>query len=224
MTTGGQLSQPPEGVRVVRAAEAEAPPSKPSGEAWDGDGPPDLYVVLYRNDQELYRSEVMSDSAHPTFTGPGVALYAPPDASFRVELWDEDGPFDDLVGRQEFQGIPASARQGGQWLLRMEHGATVRLEASAPAPMLGLGVTYEVHGGYLQLLEVVSDGPAGRAGLRVGDRITAVDRRSVSDLEEQGSRRALDRGTARELDLTVEHADGRTETVHLPVDAVYPAR
>jgi hypothetical protein len=224
LITGGRLSQPPMTVRVVRAAEAEAPPSKPSGEAWDGDGPPDLYVVLYRNDQELYRSPVATDATHPTFSDPGVAMYVSSSAAFRVELWDEDGPFDDLVGRQEFVGVPASALQGGQSLLRMEHGATVRLEASAPSPLLGLGVTYEVHGSHLRLLDVVADGPAGRAGLRLGDRITAVDGRAVSDLGEEGSRRALDRATARELDLEVERADGRRETMHVPVDAVYPAR
>lgn len=219
-----RLAAPPESVRRVAFVSATLPPQRTDGRAWDDDGPPDLYVRLYRNDVEVYRTPVARDQARALWSDASVTLYLPGSAQMRVELWDDDGAFSDPVGRAEFRGVPPGASDGGDHLLRLEGGAELTLRVEAPAPRLGMGVTYEVHAGHLRVLEVDAVSPANAAGLRPDDRITAVDRRSVESLGEIGARQAMDRAALRAVTLTVRRADAAPIDLDVRVDAVYPAR
>lgn len=54
---------------------------------------------------------------------------------------------------------------------------------------VGLGVELRTHPDHLEIVSVIAKGPAGVAGIRKGDRIVSVDRKSVIDV---GSERAAD--------------------------------
>lgn len=218
----GTLSPPPESVQRVAIVEAEVPVRRGDGSDWDTDGPPDVYAVLFRNGVEVMRTPVAANTLRPTWTF-AETLYLTPDTPLRVELWDEDGVLDDIVGRHEMTGMPESARNGGTWLVRMERGASLRLTANPPPPLLGAGISYELHSEYVHVLDVVTNGPAGRAGIRADDQITAINGRAVATLGEAGTRQALDRAAYQDLDLTVVR-DRQTLSVRLTNDAVYPAR
>jgi serine protease Do len=85
--------------------------------------------------------------------------------------------------------------------------------AVAPeAPQSGyLGVVLEEAGGGLAVAEVTKDSPAEKAGLKAGDKITAVNRAPVKDIEELGQKmEPVPPGG--KLTLTIER-DGKESTV-----------
>lgn len=221
--TGGTLGDPPEDVRHVSVLSAELPPSRTDGRSWDSDGEPDLYVVVRRDGEEVFRSSVVQNTRRAAWSNEGANLRAPPSARWRIELWDEDGVIDDPVGSQEFLGIPSAALDGGEWVARLPRNAEVRLRTTAPEPMIGMGVTYEVHEDYLKILSVVSGSPAAQAGLSNGDRIVSIDGHSVQSLGELGSRQGMDRASVREVILWVRHGEDSPREVRVQPGAVYPA-
>lgn len=224
IVSSGQLTAPPDSVQRITFHEADAPPSRRDGSAWDSDGTPDLFAVIYRNDQEIYRTPIVHNQIHASFPdSASVNIRISPESHMRVELWDEDGAFDDIIGRYEWIGMPASAMNGGNWLIPMENGAAVRLEANPPAAQVGMGLTYELHEEYALAVDVVPDGPAAHAGIVVGDKITSIDNRSVLDLGEVGTRQGLDRASVREVSLMVVHGSEAPRAVTVRCDAVYPA-
>lgn len=219
-----RLAAPPESVRRLTFVSASLPPQRTDGRAWDDDGPPDLTARLYRNDVEIYRTPIARDQARAVWNDASVTIYLPPSAQMRVELWDDDGAFSDPVGRAEFRGIPTGAADGGDHLMRLEGGAELTLRVQAPEARLGMGVTYEVHGAHLTVLEVDAVSPANSAGLRPEDRIVAIDGQSVESLGEIGARQSMDRASLRPVTLSVRRGDGPPMDLEVRVDAVYPAR
>jgi PDZ domain/C2 domain len=224
MVESGSLRVPPDNLRRLEFVSAELPPSRPDGRTWDDDGDPDLYAVLFRNDQEVYRTPVVRNSLRPQWTNAAVTARLDAHARFRVELHDEDSALDELVAETHFTGVPSGAMDGSNIVLRLEGGATVAIRASAPQPLLGMGVDYEVHESYLQVLAVEPASPGAAAGLLVGDRVIAVDGHSVESLGEIGARQAMDRASVREVQLTLQREGRPMFVVDVRLDAVYPAR
>lgn len=219
-----RLAPPPDSVRRITFVTATLPPQRSDGRAWDDDGPPDLYAVLFRNDVEVYRTPVARDDTRAVWSDASVTIYIPSSARVRLELWDDDGAFRDPVGRTEFSGVPLGAAEGGDHPMRLEGGAQLTIRVEPPAPQMGMGVSYEVHQDFLRVLEVEAVSPANTAGLRADDRIVAVDGQRVADLGEIGSRQAMDRGALRPVALTVRRGDAAPMELNVRVDAVYPAR
>jgi S1-C subfamily serine protease len=83
-------------------------------------------------------------------------------------------------------------------------GASQQPPAGAQRGYLGLvGDDRDEAGRGVRVLEVVADGPAAKGGVRVGDRITAVDAQPIQDM--QDLEEAMDRKAAGEkLGLSVE--------------------
>ncbi|MFO0646260.1 MAG: PDZ domain-containing protein [Polyangiales bacterium] len=224
MVESGTLRAPPENLRRLEVVSAELPPSRRDGRTWDDDGDPDLYVVIYRDGQEIYRTPVMRDSLRPRWTNAGFTARLDAHARFRIELRDDDPPLDELVAETHFMGVPTGAIDGSNIQLSLEGPASLMIRSTAPAPLLGMGVEYEVHESYLRVLAVEGASPAAAAGLQVGDRIVAIDRQTVESLGEVGARQAMDRGSVREVQLTVEREGRPMFVVDVRLDAVYPAR
>lgn len=218
------LTPPPDDVRAVSVLSAELPPSRTDGQPWDADGEPDLYAVILRDGVEVYRTPVVRDSRRPEWRTAEVTLRVRPDSVLRFELWDEDGVVDQPVGAEQVTGVPSSALDGGNWVVRFQRNAFLRLAARPPEPRFGMGVTFEVHEAYLRVLAVEPGGPGASAGLRVGDRIVALDGRRVQDLGEVGSRQAMDRASVRPVALAVERDGSPPAAITVSPGAVYPAR
>lgn len=217
------ITPPPDDVRTVSVLSAELPPSRTDGQAWDSDGDPDLYAVILRDGVEVYRSPVAPNSLRPEWRDAEVTLRVRPDSVLRFELWDDDGVVDQPVGAEQVTGIPSSALDGGNWVIRYQGNAFLRLGARPPEARFGMGVTFEVHEDYLRVISVEEGSPGAAAGLREGDRIVAIDGRTVQDLGELDAHQAMDRGAVRQVTLTVARGDARTPITVSP-GAVYSAR
>ncbi len=224
MLESGVLRPPPDNLRRLDFVSAELPPSRPDGRTWDDDGDPDLYAIVYRDDQEIYRTPVVRNSLRPQWTNAGFTARLDPHARFRIELRDDDPPLSDLVAETHFTGVPTGALDGSNILLRLEGPANVSIHSGPPSPMLGMGVEYEVHESYLRVLSVEPASSGAVAGVQVGDRILAIDRQTVESLGEIGARQAMDRASLREVQLTLRREGRPTFVVDVRLDAVYPAR
>jgi hypothetical protein len=226
MAEGGEISPPPEDLVRVAAQSAEIPELTRDSHTWDGDGGPDPYVVMLRNDREVYRSRVMRDSTHPSWTPASdfADLRIEPTDRIHIELRDDDGLSSDVIGVYDGRGLPPEAR-GGEWLMRFERGASLTLSVGTPTPHLGMGVRYEVHSDRLVVLSVEYGSAARVAGLRVGDRILAINGRAISSSSEGEVRQGMDRNATQDVSLTVQH-EGATATEQLTIrrDALYPSR
>lgn len=80
----------------------------------------------------------------------------------------------------------------------------------------GVGIVYEPAGEALQISSVVTDGPAARAQLQVGDRLTHIDGTSVAGLDKKEVARRLRGAVASEVKLTILRP-GATEPVTVAV-------
>ncbi|MFO1152285.1 MAG: S41 family peptidase [Rhodospirillales bacterium] len=68
----------------------------------------------------------------------------------------------------------------------------------------GLGLTWLYENGFARVVALTSDGPAQRAGLRIGDALVSVDGESVSRLDEIGLVRRLEAGAGERVSLVVQ--------------------
>jgi len=223
LESGGLMALPPQ-IRRLTFVSANLPPSRADQRTWDDDGHPDLYCVLLRDGEEIYRTPVARDTLRPEWQHASVTVRFDPRARLRFELRDDDGPVSELVSEIEFTGVPEGAMAGGNVSLQLTRGVTLFLRADPPPPMVGMGVEYEIHEEYVRVLSLEAVCPARTAGLRVGDRITAIDGRSVASLGEVGVRQAMDRSALRNVTLRVEREGRPAMEITVQVNAVYSAR
>jgi hypothetical protein len=220
----GGLTAPPEEVQRIAVVSAEIPRQHREGRDWDSDGPPDAYVILYRNGAEVYRTRVIPNTLTPEWDPARdyIDLRVSDTDQLRFEMRDDDGFGSDLIGIAEERGVPIDARNGGNWTVRLEGGASVSLRSTPPPPQLGMGVTFDFENDNLGVLALEEAGPGYRAGLRVGDHITSIGGRAVGTLGEIGSRQAMDRNAMEPVELGVTRGAGHM-TITVARDAVYPA-
>lgn len=225
LLTSGALSPAPDFAQRITVLRAEIPRTTRDGRNWDDDGPPDVYVVVLRNGEEVLRTPVVQNSLRPEFPAERsrVDLRVRENDTLRFELRDQDPVFQDFIAAGEVRGVPPDARNGGNWSVRLEGGTVLELSATPPAPHIGMGVTYEYHSEYLAVLAVEEAGPAYSAGLRVGDQITVIAGRPVSAYSESEARVALDRSVNQDVSLVATRNGGPLEVV-VRRDAVYLLR
>lgn len=221
----GELTPAPDFVHRIAAMRAELPRQNREARDWDNDAGPDPYVVVFRNGEEIYRSRTLQNTLTPQWDAAhdfaDVRIHD--NDTLRIELRDDDGLGSDTVGAIERRGVPADARGGGNWEIRLEGGATLFLQTTTPPAQLGMGVTFDFRDDVLVVISVEEAGPAYSAGLRAGDRIVAIDGRSISSLGDGGSRDGMNRASTRDVQLTVSRPRGN-ETLQVRRDAVYPSR
>lgn len=226
LAESGELSPAPDTVHRLSVISAEVPRQTRDGRAWDADGAPDPYVVIFRNGAEVYRTRSIANNYRPEWDPQHdyVDVILRDNDEIRVELRDDDGLGSDPVGIGIARGVPSDARNGGVWMMRLEGGPVVSLRTVPPPPQLGMGLTYEFRDDALYVVAIEEASPARAAGLRPGDRIVAVDGRAVAQLGETGARQALDRNTMQDVTLRVVRGRGSTDEVTVRRGAVYPAR
>jgi hypothetical protein len=170
----------------VTISSAQIPPRKPSGLSWDDDNsPPDPFVILYVDDRLVWESAVVENMLTPTWNSVlprNVAIKR--DSSLRIEIWDRDTPpASDPIGRIQRIGLPSTAQPNAVARLITDTGAILSITVAPPKYHKGVGVTwFEERPSALVVLEVEQYSPAGRAGLRSGDRIVAINGQSVESL------------------------------------------
>jgi carboxyl-terminal processing protease len=80
---------------------------------------------------------------------------------------------------------------------------------------VGLGVELKTHPGSLEIVAVIADGPAGRAGIAAGDHIVEVDGHSVEQLGSEVAADALRGVEGSEILITVLRGENERRPVRL---------
>lgn len=190
----------------LRVLRAQIPPQQRSGLPWDEDGSaPDPLVRIYRDGKLIFESEVEQDTLRPEFTATLERnLWMPPDARFRLEVWDRDRGLSDPIGIYRFRGFLEDLAGGNDASLFLDGGAILTIRGEPPRAHRGTGISlYEVRRSGLHIVELERHSPSFRAGIRVGDVIVAIEGRSIQELGEAGSVSALSLAAAREVSIAV---------------------
>ncbi|MGD8863098.1 MAG: PDZ domain-containing protein [Myxococcales bacterium] len=211
-------AQRPRGMYSVRLLDATIPQRKVSGLEWDDDGsPPDPFVRLYVDDRLVWESAVIEDTIHPEWdvTIPRNVLVSS-SSSFRIEVWDKDTAVSfDPVGRIERQGLPATAQPGAISRLTLDSGTILSLRVDEPVPHRGVGLTVELRPDGLKVIEVEPFSPAGRAGIKQGERIVGIGPERVAHMSDDDAATELSLATERDHKLTVADVSGQEREVTL---------
>jgi hypothetical protein len=219
-----EAAKRPDGLWTLRVLTGQASERKRAGMEWDNDGtPPDPFLRLYVNDRLVWESEVQADTTEPAWnvTLPRN-LGATQEDNFRIEMWDRDTAVDaDPMGRLSHTGLPANAMPDAEARLQLELGNSVDVVVSAPTAQRGVGLYFEIHKDALVVLEVEPRSPAGRAGLKPGDRIVGVGPERVQHMTGQEAASQLSLASERGQALTVADAKGTERQVPLDKEPIW---
>jgi hypothetical protein len=203
----------------IRFVDAQLPETKGGGLAWDSDGTgPDPFVRLIIDGRLVWESPVQRNTRHPEWN---VTLprnvYVPAQASFRLELWDDDAASSDPAGSLQRSGLPETALPDALAHLTLDNLGVITVVVSEPHPSKGLGVEFEQHSDALKVLKVEPFSPAARAGIKTGDKVVAIGDARVESLTAAKAAGELslsaDRGEnlkirddkGKERDITIDH-------------------
>ncbi|MBO6936248.1 MAG: PDZ domain-containing protein [Deltaproteobacteria bacterium] len=201
----------------LRFVSAEIPPEARGARPWDEDGSvADPFIRVYRGDELIFESEPLSNQLRPTFDVVTENLLLPRTEDLKIELWDDDPGVPQPIGIWNGRGLPATALPGADSRLNLEGGAQLLFRLEPADVLRGTGIEeYEVRGDSFLVLSMIELSPAGRAGVRVGDRVTKIDGKTIDELGSDAAAGALSMASSRRSSLTVVHSDGREETVEL---------
>jgi len=216
----------PGSITRLRFVSAEIPPEARGGLPWDEDGSvADPFVRVYRGDELLFESDPLRDQLRPSFDLVTDNLELPASQEVKIELWDSDPGVAQPIGTWSGQGLPRTALPGADARLNLEGGAQLLFRLEPADVLRGTGVEeYEVRSDSLLIISMIERSPAGRAGVRVGDRVTKIDGKTVDELGSDAAAGALSMASSRRSSLTVVHSDGREETVELDGGYTWRAR
>ncbi len=200
-------------------------PSRPrSNPEWDeGDPLPDPFVRIYREDVLIYETPVADNTYEPTWNALTPNLVIPRRAEMRIELWDSDRVGEEPIGISTQRGLPPNLLVDADMTVRLDASdAVVVIRLRRPQAKRGVGIRqYEVRSDAFVVLDVIPRSPAGRAGIRRGDRILAIGGRTVEELGEQRAASTLALAVERGHHLTVEKESGSTADVELDSGLVW---
>lgn len=204
----------PEHMYTFRLIGARMPERKISGLTWDDDGSgPDPFVRLYVDNRMVWESEVKKDQVAPEWNAvlPRNVLVGP-NRAFRLELWDWDTAVSaDPIGRIERSGLPTTVVPDAVARVGLDSQATVVVMVTAPRAHRGVGMSVEMRPDALKVLSVEPYSPAARAGIRVGDHITAIANERVAHMDDADAMTELSLASERAYKVTVADPEGKNE-------------
>lgn len=210
-TTSGS---PPSDVWKFTVLRAVVTPRQRSGQEWDEDGSgPDPFVRIYRGGDLVWESETVEDSLQPDFsTVLPRNLHVPGGQELRLELWDSDSGLPQVIGIWRGRGLPDTALPGAESTVLLEGRSSLTIRIDRPAAHRGAGIDeYEERGGGFRVTRISEHSPAGRAGLRVGDTIVAIEGQDVGDMDARRAASQLSMAGTRRSTITIERAGSRQD-------------
>jgi hypothetical protein len=219
------LEEPPPDLYFIHFERALIPKRTLDGRQWDevGGKAPDPYAALMIGDAELLRTPVQSNTLEPTWSDAKLANYrVPRGARVRLELWDENAVLARPICIADLGDLRGSEVEEAVREIACATGAKVWLRVEPPRALFGLGLWYEVRPREVIITRVIEESPAGRAGLRAGQRILHIQGKAVTEMQD-GEAMSLFNANARSgLELGVADAQGSSQTVSVREGAVYP--
>ena len=224
---GHELEAPPKGLRWIAFKGAEVPPETRDGRKWGGDlgrRAPDPYAALYMNGRLLLKTPAQRGTLVPTWPdGPAGNFRINRYDRFRVELWDSNVLNDHPIGYKEVGSLDEGLDTSGEVEIECNSGARVRLAFEPAHARLGLGLYYELRIGEVFVTRVYEESPAGRAGIKPGDQILALEGKPVSGLKAFEIQSILNTPHMSGLPMKIRHkVDGKEADVTLKEGAIFP--
>ncbi|MBN1606065.1 MAG: PDZ domain-containing protein [Polyangiaceae bacterium] len=205
----------PRQMAYIEFERARVPPRAPDGRPWSeaGDELPDPVARLIVDGRTLIETPVEEDTLTPTWPNQRRANYRlRPRSRATVQLLAHGTMNDRLICAKNVGDLRAEAELGRVELV-CDNGARIWLLVQPARPKFGLGLFYELRINQVFVSLIVEDSPAGRAGLRVGDEIIALDGKWVRSMDEAQVRSMFNAGAANGLRITVRTAAGPREVV-----------
>jgi hypothetical protein len=227
-TAEGQPAEaPPNNLRWIAFKGATVPGETRDGRKWGGDlghAAPDPYAVLFVNGKLLLKTPSQSGTLTPTWPdGPAGNFRVKKSDHFRVELWDSKALNDHPIGFKDIGSVEEGVDVSGEVDVECDSGAHVRIAFEPAHARLGLGFYYELRIGEVFVTRVYEESPAGRAGIKPGDQLLALDGKAVSGLKSAEIQTILNMPHLTPLAMRVRHkSDGQEAAVQAKDGAIFP--
>lgn len=223
---GQPLDPPPAELKWIAFEGATVPPHTRDGRKWDAVGgeAPDPYAILFINGKEAIKTPIASNTLSPTWpAAPRGNFRIESGDRLRVELWDSNPINDHPIGVKDLAPDDSGAGEAGELDVACESGAHIRLALQPAHALVGLGFNYELRTeGAVFVTRVLAESPAGRAGIKVGDELVALDGKLVSAMSAPEVQSALNQGHPGGLAIRVRHDDKSVVEVTIKEGAIYP--
>jgi hypothetical protein len=221
---GDVVSGPaPRQMAYIEFERARIPPRAPDGRPWTEteDDLPDPVARLTVDGKTVLETPVEEDTLTPTWPDQRRANYVlRPRSHATVSLFAHGIMTDRLICAKNVGDLRAEAELGRVELM-CDNGARIWLTVQPARPKMGLGLFYELRIKQVFVSLVVQHSPAGRAGLRVGDEIIALDGQWVRGMDEAQIRSVFNAGAASGVRVTVRSAGKAPRDVTLKEGPVY---
>jgi hypothetical protein len=224
---GRETEAPPSELRWISFKGATVPSETRDGRKWGGDlgrAAPDPYAVLFLNGKLLLKTPAQTATLTPTWPdGPAGNFRIKKRDRFRVEIWDSNALSDHPIGFKDIGSMDESVDISGEADIECDSGAHVRIAFEPAHARLGLGFYYELRIGEVFVTRVYEESPAGRAGIKPGDQIVALDGKAVSSLKSPEIQSLLNTPHATPFPMRVRHkVDGQEVAVQAKDGAIFP--
>jgi len=224
---GRQTEAPPSDLRWIAFKGATVPAETRDGRKWGGDlgrAAPDPYAVLFLNGKLLLKTPAQGGTLTPTWPdGPAGNFRIKKSDHFRVELWDSNTLNDRPIGFKDVGSLDEGVDMGGEADIECNSGAHVRVAFEPAHARMGLGFYYELRIGEVFVTRVYEESPAGRAGIKPGDQILALEGKVVSGLRAPEIQSILNTPHLTPLAMRVRHkADGQEVAVQVKDGGIFP--
>lgn len=214
---------PPDDLLYLRLRGATVPERTRDGRHWDafGQHAPDPFAVVYLDGEELFRTRPERNTYRPTWPGsPEGNFRIPPRSTLRVEMFDQNPMKHRPICLFEFSGVDDDVFAGGREA-KCDGGATLGLIVERARAEVGVGLALEVRRTEVLVTQVEEESPASRAGLMRGDRIVAIQGKTVAEMGPGEARSLVNANTRMGIELVILEPDGGTRTVRLKDGPIY---
>lgn len=222
--TGQELEPPPENVKWIALKGASVPRLTRDGRTWGTGGKttPTAYAIVFVNGQPIIRTEPEADTFTPTWPSAKRGNFALTRGDrIRIELWESRPVSDRPIGVRDIT-FTGDVNDENELTVLLDGGAEVTLKIEPARPVVGMGFRYELRGvDGVFVTRVVEHSPAGRAGIKPGDQIVAIDGRPTHGMNEAEIRSLLNMHHPQGLALKLRRADGTQAALSLKDGAIY---
>jgi PDZ domain len=215
---------PPEDLRWLCFTGATIPTQMRDGRTWQQSlgRLPNPYAKLLINEVEVFRTKPQNGTLTPTWPDGTRGNYKiSAGDKFRIELWDGDLIGDKPIGIKDFRPTPENVI-GDQIRVEVGGGSEVTLAFQPAHAMYGVGLWYELRSDTAYVTRMISNSPAERSGVQIGDEIVAIGGKQVTTMTPNQIRSAFGAIPKDGLALVVRHEDNRSSSLMLKEGPIYP--